>query len=54
MPSKALEFIKMHNEALNRYDQVEQSKSPILKEKSAGKEKESYFTNNDISPVKRN
>lgn len=56
-PSKALNFIRMNNQILNKYERTEESKKDfiVIQDNSDLKPKDSnYFTNNDISPVKQN
>ena len=56
MPKQALNFIKMNNEVLDKYQQSDDTKREpvVVKPTYEVKEKESnYFSNNDISPVKR-
>lgn len=54
-PSKALNFIRMNNQILNKYSKESKRDFIVIQDSSDGKPKDSnYFTNNDISPVKNN
>lgn len=56
VPNKALNFININNELLRKYEKTEEPKKELImiQDASEVRQKDSnYFTNNDISPVKR-